>query len=265
MANTSRAAGRPVPMPFRAVGTEYEHKWRLDHADTAPQALLTAAVFDEYLHSLSDPVTVSQSTMYVDDAEFRLARAGHSLGCLVNTGRASSVAWLRLKQTVLWDRRRDCLEVSERVDPRQFGRLINDPSVLPVGHVRRHGMAKGRLSPAGVLTQVRHKRTGAFRAIPAWLGFSVDLVEFRSPQDGTRSLGRYACLELEVNESTPDVLALLDELAAEVDARAWGQRELLTKGQLAAIAAHPDELTQHQFAAGRARSAEPREPQPWAG
>ncbi|MEU4118475.1 hypothetical protein AB0F71_28770 [Kitasatospora sp. NPDC028055] len=254
------AVTRVPPAVRRSVGTEYEFKWRLDPAEarSAPLDLLTDGLFDRHLTSCSPPVTVTQSTMYADDADFGLTRAGHSLGCVVNSGRASSVAWLRLKQTVLWDGRRDCLEVSEKVDPARVGALLNDPAVLPVGHLRRYGMARGRLAPVGVLTQVRHKRTGAFREIPAWLAYSVDLVEFRSPQDGVAPLGRYACLEVEVNDSTPDVLALLDELAAGLDGLLGGRRERLTKGQLAALAANPGRLTVQDLAPGPGTAPEHR-------
>lgn len=246
--NASAVTEPRTPAVRRVISTEFEHKWQLDVGQASPPGLLAAEVFERHLHALTDPLTVSQSTMYVDDAEFSLARAGHALGCIVNTGRASDIAWLRLKQTVLWDGRRDCLEIAERVDPGRIGQVINDPAVLPVGHVRRYGMAQGPLVPAGVLTQIRHKRTGSLHGLPSWVTFSIDEVEFRAPRGGIAPLRRYACLEVEVDDSDPDVLAGLDTLAADLDELlGHDRREKLTKGQLACLAAHPDRLTEQQL------------------
>ncbi|WP_143230690.1 hypothetical protein [Actinosynnema sp. ALI-1.44] len=228
--------------PTRTVGVEYEYKWCVDTIDAAkdPHGFLSATVFDRHLGDVSDVVTVVQSTMYLDDERLALADAGHSLGCVVNTGALSSIAWIRLKQTILWTGRRDCLEIAERVPPEDIGRLVDAREVLPIDYARRTGMVSGRLAPVGVATQTRYKRTAVFTDSPAGMAYSVDVVEFRSPDDPATPLSRYSCLEIETNGSEHHALRQLDRLADDITDWLGTSQETATKGQLATWVTHPD-------------------------
>ncbi|EHM25903.1 hypothetical protein SPW_5707 [Streptomyces sp. W007] len=223
----------------RLVGMEYECKWDVGEtsARADPDRFVRNEVFDRHLERISPVKAVSQSTLYVDDDENTLAEAGHSLGCIINHGAISWVSWLRLKQTIQWNGRRDSLEIGERVPPENLGRLINDSDVFPVSYAYRHGLVKGRLAPTGVVNQVRYKRNGYFKGLDRGISYSVDLVEFLSPDGETKVIDRYTCLEMEVNESQGEVLGRLEELARDVDRWLGHGRESRTKSQLAVRAA----------------------------
>lgn len=218
---------------------EHEYKWWLDVTDVEndPFSYVLADVFERHLDSFTNPVTVTQSTLYVDDARHSLTRNGHSLGLVLNTGAIAHVAWLGMKQTIRWEGRRDCLEIAERVDPAQAGRIVNDRSLPPVAHLYRYGMVADRLAPVGVLTQVRHKRLGASRELGCWFAYGVDVVELRAPGPDARPVGRYACMEIESNDSSPGALRVLAELASGLGRLLGRPVETRTKCQIAVQAA----------------------------
>ncbi|MFJ8313975.1 MULTISPECIES: hypothetical protein [unclassified Streptomyces] len=236
-----------IPFPATTVGVEHECKWALEQADGDTAAGVSArsastgphAFFDSGPLSLLTPVrrplVFVQSSLYVDDQRHRLIRAGHSLSVVVNTGAASSVCWLTLKQAVHWRGWRDGLEVSQRLTPAEVPGALNDPSLLPVAHLRGSRLAEGPLRAVGTATQRRHKHLGR-TADGVEVAYSLDLVTFRAPEPGVAPVRGGVFVEIEVNSSAPAALRALDRLAHEVDAWLGRPRDRTTKAQRALAA-----------------------------
>jgi len=223
--------------PF--IGLEHEVKWSLDAAQATRDVdrYLNAAAFGRRLEQISATSVVTQSAVVLDDAALSLTRAGHALTAVVNTGAARDVTWFRLKHSIRRGGRHDTLEIAQRVTE-PVSALLSDRSNPVIGHALTCHLFDGPLSVTGVFTQLRHKRHGIFRDSTCGLGYGVDIVEFKAPASGA-VLGTYACLEIEINESTPDGLSLLDDLAAALDGELGADREREGKAQLAVRAAGP--------------------------
>lgn len=221
----------------RIVGVEHECKWELDHDAAAadPLAWLGSPTVTAALTDLSEPVTATQAIIYLDDAERSLTVAGHSLRIAANQGALAGIGWIGVKQTVLWDGRRDALEVSERTDPAELSAVLAAGTALPLRHLRQMGVLRGPLETAGITSQRRFKRSGR---LPGGhpVVFSVDLVDFLLPDRDIAPIGRYACLEAEVNDSSPACVRALDDFCAAVDAWLGVARESRTKAQRAVAA-----------------------------
>ncbi|GAB3703009.1 hypothetical protein GCM10027598_01700 [Amycolatopsis oliviviridis] len=222
----------------RIVGVEHESKWALDHAsaDADPLRWLDSPPVRANLTGLTETVVATQGTVYLDDAERRLTSAGHSLRIAANQGRLAGIGWIGVKQTVDWTGRRDALEISERIDPGELTAVLTAGEVLPLRHLRSLGLVRGPLETAGVTSQRRIKRFGKLDGGHPCV-FSVDLVEFRGPDGDITPIGEYACLEIEVNQSSLECLEALDAFCADVDAWLGSPRESRTKAQLAVAAA----------------------------
>lgn len=231
-------APRTVAPPARVFGIEHECKWPLDYEAVAedPGALLQADVFPDVLDSLSELMCATQAIVYLDDPGRNLTNAGHSLRIAANQGRLASVGWIGVKQTLLWNGRRDALEIAERVAPAELATVLGSGQALPLRHIRSCGLVEGPLTAAGITYQRRTKRFGT-TCDGSTCAFGVDLVEFRAPGRDIAPLGRYACLEIEVNSSAPSCLATLDALAEQVDGWLHVPRETRIKAQLAVAAA----------------------------
>lgn len=222
----------------RIVGVEHECKWELDHdaAIAGPLAWLDSPTVTAALTELSEPRTATQAIIYLDDAERSLTAAGHSLRIAANQGALSGIGWIGVKQTVLWEGRRDALEVSERTDPAELSAVLAAGAALPLRHVRQMGLLRGPLETAGITSQRRIKRFG--RLPGGYLVvFSVDLVDFLLPDRDIAPIGRYACLETEVNDSSAAAVRALDDFCAAIDTWLGVPRESRTKAQLAVAAA----------------------------
>ena len=222
----------------RIVGVEHESKWALDYDAAAADPLrwLDSPAVTGGLTGLSEPMTATQGVLYLDDRARSLTTAGHSLRIAANQGRLAGIGWIGVKQTVHWEGRRDALEISERVDPGDLSAVLAAGTALPLRHVRAHGMVSGPLESAGVTSQRRIKRFGRLPGDFPCV-FSVDLVEFRQPAGGIDAIGRYACFEVEVNQSSVACVAALDAFCDAVDTGLGRPRESRTKAQLAVAAA----------------------------
>ena len=222
----------------RIVGVEHECKWALDHAAAAEDPLrwLDAPALTAALAEYTEPVTATQGVLYLDDAERRLTRAGHSLRVAANQGRLADIGWIGVKQTIAWEGRRDALEISERADPSRLTTVLAEGKALPLRHIREHGLVEGPLETAGVTSQRRIKRFGRLPGGHVCV-MSVDLVQFRLPDRDIEPIGSYACLEVEINTSSLESLQALDDFCAAVDSWIDGPRESRTKAQLAVAAA----------------------------
>ncbi|MFC3448132.1 hypothetical protein [Amycolatopsis speibonae] len=222
----------------RIVGVEHESKWALDRASAAvnPMRWLDSPPVRANLTGLTETVTATQGIVYLDDAERSLTTAGHSLRVAANQGRLAGIGWIGVKQTVVWEGRRDALEISERIEPGELSAVLTAGEVLPLRHLRSLGLVRGPLETVGVTSQRRIKRFGELDGGHPCV-FSVDLVEFRGPDGDITPIGEYACLEVEVNESSLTCLEALDDFCAAVDAWIGSPRESRTKAQLAVAAA----------------------------
>jgi hypothetical protein len=222
----------------RIVGVEHECKWALDHDAAAADPLrwLDSPAVTGGLTELSEPRTATQGVLYLDDRERRLTTAGHCLRIAANQGRQSGIGWIGVKQTVQWDGRRDALEISERVDPGALAATLAAETALPLRHIREYGLVHGPLETVGITNQRRIKRFGR---LPGDFDcvLSVDLVEFRRPDGGIAPIGRYACLEVEVNHSSLACVEALDAFCDTIGARLGQPPESRTKAQLAVAAA----------------------------
>jgi hypothetical protein len=221
----------------RIVGVEHESKWALDHdlAAADPLRWLDSPPVRENLTGLTEPRTATQSLLYLDDAGRSLTAAGHSLRISANQGEQAGIGWLGVKQTVAWEDRRDALEISERVDPKQLATVLAEGKALPLRHLQSMGLVRGPLETVGITSQRRFKRFGKLDGGHDCV-FSVDLVEFRRPDGEITPIGRYACLEVEVNTSSLNCLQALDAFCAALDTWLGSPRESLTKAQLAVAA-----------------------------
>jgi hypothetical protein len=221
----------------RIVGVEHESKWALDHdlAAADPLRWLDSPPVRENLTGLAEPRTATQALLYLDDAERSLTSAGHSLRITANQGEASGIGWLGVKQTVAWEGRRDALEISERVDPEQLATVLAEGQALPLRHLQSMGLVRGPLETVGITSQRRFKRFGKLDGGHDCV-FSVDLVEFLRPDGEITPIGRYACLEVEVNTSSLNCLRALDAFCAVLDTWLGSPRESRTKAQLAVAA-----------------------------
>ncbi|MFD9306927.1 hypothetical protein ACFWCB_30385 [Streptomyces sp. NPDC060048] len=244
MPDTLAATGEaraPLTSPGRtaSVGVEHECKWDLTRAEydaiQDPGRFFEGSVLTTALEALRPPLTFVSSTIYLDDANRSLIRAGHTLGVVVNVGSASGVCWMTLKQAVRRHAWRDGLELAERLTPAEVSGALNDPRRLPVGHVRDSRLAEGPLAPVAVASQRRVKCLGRDR-FGTEVAYSLDLVTFRAPADGCPPLGTYACVEVEVNSSAPRALRLLEELADGMDVWLGRARTDRTKAQHALAA-----------------------------
>ncbi|MER6781100.1 MULTISPECIES: hypothetical protein [unclassified Streptomyces] len=222
-----------------SVGVEHECKWDLAREEYdaigEPERFFEGSILSTALTALRPPLTFVSSTLYVDDARRSLIGAGHSLGVVVNVGSASDVCWMTFKQAVRRHAWRDGLELSERLAPARVSKAINDPRLLPVGHVRDCRLAEGDLAPVAIASQKRVKGLGR-DAHGIDVAYSLDLVTFRAPADGCPPVGTYACVEVEVNSSAPRALRLLDELADGMDRWLGRPRAERTKAQHALAA-----------------------------
>ncbi|RKT16642.1 hypothetical protein BX285_0988 [Streptomyces sp. 1114.5] len=215
------------------IGVEHECKWQLPPAAAAdPAAFARTAVFAELVAAAAEPQDYLQSVLYLDDASGSLARAGHSLSIVVNSGAPSDTCVVVCKQTIHRRGWRDGLELRQRVPHRQVGARLHDGSLLPVAHVRRLGLVTGALQPAGVAVQRRYKWYGR-TTDGTEVCCSLDHVEFGAPTTPRAERRRYDCVEIEVNSSLPAVLAGLDRLARELDVRLGVPRDRSSKSQLA--------------------------------
>ncbi|WP_410601396.1 hypothetical protein [Amycolatopsis sp. lyj-90] len=222
----------------RIVGVEHESKWALDHAEAGADPLrwLDSPAVRENLTELTETVTATQSILYLDDAERSLTTDGHSLRIAANQGALAGIGWIGIKQTIDWEGRRDALEISERIDPGELTAMLTAGEVLPLRHLRNLGLVRGPLETVGITSQRRIKRFGTLAGGHPCV-FSVDLVEFRRPDGEITPIGRYACLEAEVNQSSLPCLEAFDEFCAAVDGWLGSPREARTKAQLAVAAA----------------------------
>jgi hypothetical protein len=230
------------------VGVEHESKWALDHAEATadPWRWLDSPAIRGALTELSALVTASQGVVYLDDRDRQLTEAGHALRIAANQGSLSGIGWIGVKQTVAWEGRRDALEISERVDPGALSAVLAEGTALPLRYLRDHLRTTGPLETAGITAQRRFKRFGKLPGGHSCV-FSVDLVEFRAPEGAITPIGRYACLEVEVNQSSLPCLEALDEFCGVVDSWLGTPRESRTKAQLAVAAA---DARRYQRAAG---------------
>ncbi|MEU7903537.1 hypothetical protein [Actinoplanes sp. NPDC049118] len=215
------------------IGVEHECKWELPLGSAAdPAAFVAEALFADLLTAGGRPQDYLQSALYLDDADGSLARAGHSLSIIVNSGAPSDTCVIAFKQTVHHRGWRDGLEVRQRVPHLQVGARLGDPATLPVAHVRSLGLVTGALRPAGVAVQRRYKRHG-HTADGTEIFCSLDHVDFGDPAAGRDERRRYACLEIEVNSSDPAALTGLDHLATRLDTRLGVPRDRTSKSQRA--------------------------------
>ncbi|GLZ01147.1 hypothetical protein [Actinoplanes sp. NBRC 103695] len=221
----------------RIVGVEHESKWALDHdvAAADPLRWLDSPTVTGGLTGLSEPMTATQGVLYLDDRGRSLTTAGHSLRIAANQGRLAGIGWIGVKQTLLWEGRRDALEISERVDPQALSAVLAAGTALPLRHILTYGLVNGPLETAGITSQRRIKRFGRLPGDFPCV-FSVDLVEFRLPAGGIEPIERYACFEIEVNQSSLACVQALDEFCDAVDAWLDRPRESRTKAQLAVAA-----------------------------
>lgn len=218
------------------VGLEHEYKWPVQVSD------LDDDVLARHLSRLSEPVTATQGTVYLDDAAASLTTAGHALRIAANQGRLASVSWLGVKQTVRWTGRRDALEISERIPPHELGATLAAGTALPLVHIRRYRMVSGPLEVVAVTSQTRRKRFGDLRC-GHQVAISADLVELRAPGSGIATIGHYSCLEIELNNDDPECLRYADALAADVDTALGVARESRTKAQVALEAARQGKVS----------------------
>ncbi|MER6027749.1 hypothetical protein [Streptomyces sp. NPDC001851] len=227
------AAATPLCDDDIHIGVEHECKWQLPTAAAAdPAAFVEAAMFAELVDAAVEPQDHLQSVLYLDDTSGSLARAGHSLSIVVNSGAPSETCVVVFKQTIHRRGWRDGLEVRQRVPHREVGSRIHDGSVLPVAHAGRLGLFAGALQPAGVAVQRRYKWYGR-TADGTEVCCSLDQVEFGDPATPRAERRRYDCVEIEVNSSLPVVLAGLDQLARQLDVRLGVPRDRTSKSQRA--------------------------------
>lgn len=227
------AAATPLRDDDIHIGVEHECKWQLPPAAAAdPAAFVEAAVFAELVDAAAEPQDHLQSALYLDDASGSLARAGHSLSIVVNSGAPSGTCVVVLKQTIHRRGWRDGLEVRQRVPHREVGSRVQDGSLLPVTHARGLGLVAGALRPAGVAVQRRYKWHGR-TADGTEVCCSLDHVEFGDPATPRAERRSYDCVEIEVNSSLPAVLAGLDRLARQLDVRLGVPRDRTSKSQRA--------------------------------
>lgn len=227
--NASRSAILSVDIH---IGTEHECKWEIP-----PDAFVDPESFAaEVFAGLIDPVGESQdfleSALYLDDAEGSLARAGHSLSVIVNSGSPGETCVIACKQTLHHRGWRDALELRQRVPHRDLDARLKDGDALPINHLRGLRLITGELQPAGVGVQRRFKRHGN-TADGTEVFCSLDDVHFGDPAAGKDERHRYTCLEIEVNSSGPAALTELDRLAGELDSRLGVPRDTVGKSQRA--------------------------------
>jgi hypothetical protein len=214
------------------IGTEHECKWEVDPAAFNDPRSFAAETFDGLIEPFGESPDFLESALYLDDVTGSLARAGHSLSVIVNSGVPSGTCVIACKQTLHHRGWRDALEVRQRISHHDLDTRLRDTGTLPIDHLRGLGLITGNLEPAGVGVQRRFKRHG-HTADGTEVFCSLDDVHFGDSASVKKGRHRYTCLEIEVNSSSPVALADLDRLAKELDSRLGVPRDAVGKSQRA--------------------------------
>lgn len=208
-------------LPPFVVGVEHEYKWLLDGRPADATSLPAGSSVDDLL-ALSGPpagydrtarFTVTQSSIYFDEDSWPLAEEDLSLAVVLNHGPLRHIAWLVLKETLVWSGgRRDTLETAAPVDPRRVEEATEDDDLLPVRRLARALGRRPRVRPYACATQLRRKvhftnRHGTVLAL------SLDETRTCRPEAALGLLHEHRWLEIESNQSDQ---ASLRDLAA------WG-------------------------------------------
>ena len=152
-------------LPDFIVSVEHEYKWFDTLFDTGNTRDIRGEVASlghpaDYL--LTETGVSHQSSIYVDDGDWSLSRAGLSVSVLVRQGWKRSICWLVLKDTVVWEKgRRDAFEIAVRIDPQRVEEALDDWSLMPLTRLER-------LPTVGGYNFDRMQPTFSAAARPTW-------------------------------------------------------------------------------------------------
>jgi hypothetical protein len=222
-------------LPMTTLGVEHEYKWLLSDsaADIEPRGFLDRLGLPAGYTAVGR-ADITQSSIYFDDPEWGLAADGLSLAAILNHGWLKDLAWLLLKQTVLWEvGRRDTVEYGARIAPRRLAATLGNRRLLPLRELGRLGHGHRALDAYAVATQLRRK-LDVLSPHDVLISLSFDGTTLKHPSPEQRELATLRWVEVECNQPDRRALHSLREVARAITGELATEPYDLTKPACAA-------------------------------